>query len=113
MAGYLSPSEVDMSICEKKWLMKCRLEDIDISCNFRWKQENTLCRTCIFTEMNQQHLLEFNYLLGKCEIVTYIPEYMDIFKEDIEAQIYTCRVIKKNYTLMKLQEDQVNRVATI
>ena len=35
MAGYLSPSEVDMAISEKKWLMKCRLEDIDISCNFR------------------------------------------------------------------------------
>ena len=45
--------------------------------------------------------------------MTYIPEYMDIFKEDNEAQIYTSRVIKKNYILMKNQEDQVNRVATI
>ena len=63
--------------------------------------------------MTQQHLLSCNYLLGKCEIVTYIPEYMDIYKEDIEGQVYTSRVIKKNYIFMKLQEDQVNRVATI
>ena len=37
MAGYLSPSQVDISITEKKWLIKCRFEDIDISCNNRGK----------------------------------------------------------------------------
>ena len=45
--------------------------------------------------MNQQHVLECYYFLGNCEIVTYKPEYMVIFKLDIEAQIYTSQVIKK------------------
>ena len=112
MAGYLSPSEVDMSISEKKWLMKCRIEDIDISCNLRWKQENTMCRNCISTEMSQQHLLQCKYLLGKCKIVTHIPEYIDIYKEDIEAQIYISRILKENYIRMKHQEDQVKMVDT-
>ena len=31
MAGYLSPSDIVISIDEKKWLMKCRLEDIVVT----------------------------------------------------------------------------------
>ena len=65
MAGYLSPSQVDISITEKKWLIKCRFEDIDISCNNRWKNENLYCSNCIFTEMDQQHLLYCKSLMGK------------------------------------------------
>ena len=31
MAEYLTPIEEDLSISEKKWLFKCRIEDIQIS----------------------------------------------------------------------------------
>ena len=110
MAGYLSPSDIDISIDEKKWLLKCTLEDIDLSCNFRWKNKNIYCNYCFSTEMDQKHLLSCKYLLGKNEIVTYIPDYQDLFSEDIDAQVYTSRILKENYTRMKHLEDQVNRV---
>ena len=35
MAEYLSPSDLDISIDDKKWLFKCRTEDIDLSSNRR------------------------------------------------------------------------------
>ena len=60
--------------------------------------------------MDQKHLLSCKYLLGKNEIVTYIPDYQDLFSEDIDAQVYTSRILKENYTRMKHLEDQVNRV---
>ena len=60
--------------------------------------------------MNQEHLLHGKYLIGKCEIVTYIPEYKDIYKEDIEGKFYTSKILKE--TRMKHQEDYVNRVDT-
>ena len=71
-----------------------------------------MCRNCISTEMNQKHLLQCKYLLGKSETVTHIPEYNDIYKEDIQAQVYTSRILKENYTRLKHQEDQVNMVDT-
>ena len=63
IAGYLSPSDIDISIDEKKWLLKCRLEDIDLSCNFRWKNKNIYCNYCFSTEMDQKHILSCKYLL--------------------------------------------------
>ena len=65
----LSPSQVDISITEKKWLKKCRFEDMDISRNNRWKKDNLFSYNCIFTEIDQQHLLSCKSLLGQNKIV--------------------------------------------
>ena len=43
MAGYLLPKEVDVSIYQNKWLMKCQIKDIDVNCNNRLKEENFKC----------------------------------------------------------------------
>ena len=110
MADYLSPSQVNISIQEKKWILKFRVEDIDISCNNRWKNENLYCSNCISTEMDQKHLLLCKSLLGKNEIVANIPVYEDIYSEDIAKQVNTSRILKKHFIRMKHLEDQVNRV---
>ena len=47
--------------------------------------------------MNQRHLLNCQYLLGKSEIISYIPDYNDLFNEDIQEQLYISRVLKDNY----------------
>ena len=52
----------------------------------------------------------FSKVTLKNEIVTYIPDYPDLFLEDIDAQVYTSRIMKENYNRMKHLEDQVNRV---
>ena len=69
MAPYLCAYEVKISIGEKKWLYKCRIEDIDIETNRRWNNGDLYCNNCANTEMNQRHLLECQFLSGKSEII--------------------------------------------
>ena len=96
---YLTTKEYDFSIEEKKWLFKCRLEDIDIP--RKWNNESILCGNCKDIEFDQRHLFECKYLIGKNELITYIPKYEDIFIGDLQEQIYASRIIKENYTIMK------------
>ena len=107
MAEYLSPSELDISIDDKKWLFKCRTEDIDLSSNRRWMKEDMKCSNCKNIEMDQRHLLECTFLLGKNKIVTYIPEYNDIYQGNIEEMVYTSRILRENLKRMKTPEDHV------
>ena len=103
MAPYLCASEVKISIDEKKWLYKCRIEDIDIETNRRWNNGDLNCNNCENTEINQRHLLECQFLSGKSEIIRSIPDYNDLFKEEIEQQIYISRLLKENHKRMLAQ----------
>ena len=50
---------------------------------------NYLCGSCNLSECSQKHLLECSTLIGKNEIVSYIPNYIDIFNDnDIKEQVY-------------------------
>ena len=102
MSEYLITKEYDFSIEEKKWLFKCRLEDIDIP--RKWNNESILCGNCKDIEFDQRHLFECKYLIGKNEMITYIPKYEDIFIGDLQEQIYASRIIKENYTIMKASQ---------
>ena len=71
MAGYLSPWNIDISLDEKKLLLKCRLEDIYITFYLRKKWNY-----CISTEMDQKHLPSCKYIMKKKQLFcTYIREY--------------------------------------
>ena len=97
MAEYLGP-DGDMSIEEKKWLSKCRVEDIPIKANRRWKFENIICSSCdTDSDETQSHILECKTLIGPSEILTYIPNYRELFENDVEAQAYVSRLIKDNH----------------
>ena len=98
MADYLAPSDIEASIEEKKWLFKCKVEDIDVKCNRRWQNEITICQSCNEnTEETQCHILFCKNLIGKNELLTYIPSYSELFGTDIQGQIYTSRLIKDNH----------------
>ena len=56
-------------------------------------KEDTKCFKCIHAEMDQRHLLNCKYICGKCEIVTYIPDYDDIHNGIIEQMLYIARNI--------------------
>ena len=96
---YLTPIESELSIQDKKWLFKSRLEDIDIP--QKWNNENIICKHCPTIELNQKHLFECPYLIGKNKILTYIPKYEDIFIGDIEEQIYASKILKENFRVMQ------------
>ena len=93
-----SPSDIDISIDERKWIFKCRVNDIDIRGNFRWKYESIYCTSCNDgSEETQEHLLSCNYLLGKSEIITYIPNYIELYEGDLTDQLYVARLLRDNY----------------
>ena len=73
---YLSPNCEYLTIEEQKWIFKCRVEDIEIKGNQRWKFQDISCFSCKKNiDETQSHLLFCEYLLGKNENVIYIPTY--------------------------------------
>ena len=104
MADYLTHKETKMSIDERKWLLKCRIEDIDIISNRNWNNEDIRCKICPTEDFTQRHLLYCKGLQGKNEIVSQIPEYEQLFGEDMNSQIHISRIMKDHYKRMKLQK---------
>ena len=98
MSEYLCPSEINISIDERKWLFKCRVDDIDVKGNRRWKYNDVSCNSCAKgVPETQQHILECEYLLGRNEILSYIPEYSELYSGDLEGQVYVSRLLRENY----------------
>ena len=87
ISDYLTPTENELSIDERKWVFKCRIEDIDINTNRKWNNEESKCMKCPNTIMNQKHLLEGKYLSGKNEMLSYIPRYEHLFAGELEEEI--------------------------
>ena len=98
MAEYLYPGEEQITIEEQKWLFKCKVEDIEIRGNQRWKHINITCYSCKTNEEETQiHLLNCPGLLGKNEKLSYIPEYKELYEGELAEQIYVSRILKENY----------------
>ena len=78
MAEYLCP-DTDMSLQEKKWIFRCRVDDIEVRGNRRWKYSNMSFLSCTKNiDETQEHLLNCEGLLGMSDILTYIPEYLEL-----------------------------------
>ena len=45
-AAYITSEEKELSIGEKKWLLKCRIEDINLSKNGIWNKGDVKCENC-------------------------------------------------------------------
>ena len=65
MSEYLTPIEHDLSISEKKWILKCRLEDVDLGSKRKWNSDNSSCLNCPGENLDQRHILNCQFLLGK------------------------------------------------
>ena len=68
----------------------------NIKSHFRSMYTDSICDGCRKEESNTKHILECNSLLGKNEIVTYLPNYEDLFSNEEEEQAYISRIIKEN-----------------
>ena len=98
MAEYLCPGDEVLSIEDKKWLFKCRVEDVDVKGNHRWKHNDITCFSCQKGVIETQvHLLYCETLMGQNENITYIPEYKELFTGDIKDQFYVSRLLKENF----------------
>ena len=98
IAEYLNPSDENLSIEDKKWLFKCRVEDIEVKGNHRWKYQDITCLSCQEGVIETQtHLLYCEKLLGQNENVTFIPDYKDLYSGDLKDQFYVSRLLKDNF----------------
>ena len=98
MQEYLTNTEENMSIEEQKWIFKCRVEDMNIKANQRGKYEDISCPSCMKNvDETQSHILLCEYLLGKNENISYIPEYRELYDGELKEQIYVSRILKENY----------------
>ena len=57
---------------------------------------NVICEGCRMTESTTQHTLECQNLIRQNELVTYIPNYKDLYETDVEEQVYIARILKDN-----------------
>ena len=92
---WFSPACLDHSF-------KSRTDDIDIRGNFKWKHE--ILTFISYKENipeNTEHLLCCPILIGKNEIISYIPEYKELFSDIIEQQVYVSRILKENFLRRK------------
>lgn len=104
-AEYLSPENEYLTIKEKKWMFKCRVEDIEIKGNHRWKYSNISCFSCKKNiDETQGHLASCEYLLGKNEHMSYIPEYDELYNGSLNEQIYMSRILQENYKRRLVEE---------
>ena len=86
-------------------MFQCRVADINVQGNHRWKHTNISCFSCKKNIVEtQSHLLYCEYLLGKNEQLSYIPDYEELYTGDLEEQIYLARILKENFE-KRLVED--------
>ena len=97
MQNYLKTENIDINNNERKLTFQLRTRMCyQIKSHFRSMYEDSVCEGCQKEESNTQHILECNQLLGKNELVTYLPLYEDLFGNNEEEQVYISRIIADN-----------------
>ena len=58
---------------------------------------NLICNACLISECNQPHLLYCQKLIGSNGLITYIPNYEDIFDDsNTEEQCFIANLMMAN-----------------
>ena len=97
MQTYLGSEDIDITNEERKLIFQLRTKMcFKIKTHFRNMYANTICEGCHLNESTTKHTLECVRLIGRNEIVTYLPSYHDIYGEDEDEQVYIARIIKDN-----------------
>ena len=104
MAKYLQEDNFGYTVQQKQNLFKCRMKDIDVKANRRWKYENINCLEC--NEPNQietqEHVLCCKALTNKNFNISYVPTYTDLFSDNIEEQVYTSTILCENLRISRV-----------
>ena len=83
MSPYLSPNnEVPIDIAKFIAKVQCYMIE-NVKMNFQQEHKpNFLCNSCKKSECNQSHLMYCPALLGSNQLITYIPNYKDVFDDN-------------------------------
>ena len=69
---------------------------------------DSICDGSRIYESTTKHSLQCQSLLGGNELVTYIPDYRDLFRKDEQEQVYIARLIKDNIGRLPLKICSLN-----
>ena len=103
MEKYLKANDLELTVEERKFLFQCRTNDIEAKANRTWRHEEIYCVSCkdISKIETGKHILECNVFNDQNNMISYIPEYNDLYSTDIKEQIYTSNVIRQNMKIRK------------
>ena len=103
----LSNEEVSIQIAKFIVQIQCRIIR-EVKFNFKNENKNNLlCNSCQLSECTQSHLLSCQKLIGGNELVTYIPNYEDIFGIELQEQAYIATIMLENLRRKKILENIV------
>ena len=103
MSKYLH-EDLGYTVKEKQNLFQCRMNDLDVKANRRWKYDDITCRSCKDQTKpeTQQHVICCKSLVDRNMKITYLPSYSELYSEDIEQQMYTSMVLSENVRLSQV-----------
>ena len=107
MSKSLSSHNEDTPIETAQFIAKIQTHMLEtVKTNFKEAYKpNFVCKSCNLGECKQSHLLYCSKLIGSNQLVSYIPEYQDIFNDDDpKEQCYIARLMMEN-----LQKKKTNR----
>ena len=107
MQNYLNSLDIDITNEERKIIFQLRNKmHFKIKTHFRNMHASTNCEGCKNEPLTTKHALECSSLIGSNELLTYIPQYEDLYGEDEDEQVYIARLIRNNIKRLTLFQDQ-------
>ena len=97
LQDYLSPNE--NRIHEAKFIFYLRTRMVDVKTNYRGRISTLHCTLC--KKWNQEHLLTCTKLDEGNYILTAIPDYSDLFGENLDRKITLERIINARFKKRK------------
>ena len=109
MASYLKPNQI--SIQEAKFMFTLRSRMLDIKCNYRGKYSDVICPSCKQEDDTQQHLLVCSSLNIDVVVAGSLPDYNDLFSENLSKQVQLSSILKACYDeRIKLKNDEMKNL---
>ena len=94
---YMKCEDGDLNNFESKLIFQLRTDMcFKIKTHFKQTYQDTICEGCRKEESTTKHTIECQTLLGSNQLVTYIPDYMDLYRNNVEDQAYVVRILKDN-----------------
>ena len=100
MADYLEPNGILNS--EARFLFMLRTRMLEVRKNFEGKHSNTLCPLCEVEPDSQQHLMVCEKLEVSGALVESLPDYEDLFGNELEGKIGIARIMQEKFKLRKI-----------
>ena len=75
--------------------IKCRMME-ECPMNFKNKYTEYICNVCKLKDLDQEHLLMCKKLLEINKVMTIVPNYQDVYEDDVMKLKYIAEVLIEN-----------------